>query len=87
MTIDIFTLGLTFILMHELDAMRCHEWRIFPATSFMKDKMGMITYIFLHFSTFLFSVIANYFKQSIISLWILYFFYCSFLSSPFISSS
>jgi len=52
MTIDVFTLGLTFILMHEMDAMRCHEWRMFPLTSFMKEKMGMIVFIFLHIPLF-----------------------------------
>ncbi|MEM6262862.1 MAG: DUF6713 family protein [Bacteroidota bacterium] len=52
MSIDVFTLGLTFILMHEMDAMRCHEWRIFPGISLMNDRAGMITFIFLHIPLF-----------------------------------
>ncbi len=52
MNIDIFTLGLSFILLHELDAMRCHEWRIFPLTSFLPDRTGMMVFIFLHIPLF-----------------------------------
>lgn len=52
MVIDFFTLGLTFILLHELDAMRCHEWRIFPLTSFLEDRLGMVVFIFLHIPLF-----------------------------------
>ncbi|MEM7548703.1 MAG: DUF6713 family protein [Bacteroidota bacterium] len=52
MTIDIFTLGLAFILIHEMDAIRCSEWRIFPATSFMNDKLGMTVFVFLHIPLF-----------------------------------
>ena len=60
MVIDIFTLGFTFILIHEMDAMRCHEWRILPITSFMNEKLGMTTFIFLHiplFYVFLFPIL------------------------------
>ncbi|MEO1053403.1 MAG: DUF6713 family protein [Bacteroidota bacterium] len=59
MAIDIFTLGLAFILMHEMDAIRCHEWRIFPATSFMNDKTGMIVFIFLHIPLFYFPLLPD----------------------------
>lgn len=52
MTIDIFTLGLTFILMHEMDAMRCREWRILPITYLLNDKIGMVVFIFLHIPLF-----------------------------------
>ena len=52
MSIDVFTLGFSFILMHEMDAMRCHEWRILPVTSFMNEKAGMITFIALHIPLF-----------------------------------
>ena len=49
---DIFTLGLSFILLHEMDAIRCYEWRIFPATSFLPDRLGMVVFILLHIPLF-----------------------------------
>ena len=52
MTIDIYTLGLTFIFMHEMDAVRCREWKILPITSFLIDIMGMIVFTFLHIPLF-----------------------------------
>lgn len=48
MNIDFFLLGLTFILMHEMDAIKCKEWRIFPGLSFLSDKVGLIVFVFLH---------------------------------------
>ncbi len=59
MTIDFFVLGLCFILMHEMDAIRCHEWRILPITSFMKDKTGMIIFVLLHIPLFYYVLTAT----------------------------
>ncbi len=50
--IDFQILGLVFILMHEMDAIRCKEWRIFPGTSFLNDKFGLIVFIFMHIPLF-----------------------------------
>ncbi len=50
--IDFQLLGLVFILMHEMDAMRCKEWRIFPGTSFLNDTFGFIVFTFLHIPLF-----------------------------------
>ncbi|MDW3193786.1 MAG: DUF6713 family protein [Cytophagales bacterium] len=49
---DFFTLGLSFILLHELDAIRCHEWRMFPLTSFLPERTGMIVFLYLHIPLF-----------------------------------
>jgi uncharacterized membrane protein (DUF106 family) len=38
--------------MHEMDAVRCKEWRIFPGLSLLEDKAGMIVFIFLHLPLF-----------------------------------
>lgn len=54
MTIDVFTLGISFILIHEMDAIRCHEWRILPITSFMNDQTGMVVFVLLHIPLFYF---------------------------------
>jgi len=43
-----FYLGLSLLLMHEMDAIRCKEWRIFPGLSMLSDKVGHIVFLFLH---------------------------------------
>ena len=46
--IDYYTLGLVFIVIHEMDAIRCKEWRIIPGLSFLNDKVGLILFTFIH---------------------------------------
>ena len=48
MNVDFFLLGITMIFLHEMDAIRCREWRIFPGLSQLDDRMGMIIFIFAH---------------------------------------
>lgn len=43
-----FLLGLCFLLVHEMDAIRCKEWRIFPVTSRMEDEAGYLAFTALH---------------------------------------
>ncbi|MGD9328672.1 MAG: hypothetical protein PVH48_06860 [Cyclobacteriaceae bacterium] len=50
--IDFFLLGMAFILIHEMDAIRCKEWRILPGLSFLNDRLGLILFIFLHIPLF-----------------------------------
>lgn len=38
--------------MHEMDAIRCKEWRIFPGLSFLNDRLGMVLFVFLHIPLF-----------------------------------
>ena len=40
--------------MHEMDAIRCKEWRIFPGLSLLSDKLGYIVFIFAHIPIFYF---------------------------------
>jgi hypothetical protein len=44
----IFLLGLSFLLVHELDAVRRHEWRIFPGLSALSDRWGLRLFICFH---------------------------------------
>lgn len=44
----LFLLGLSLLLVHELDAVRCHEWRIFPGLSALSDRWGLRLFILLH---------------------------------------
>lgn len=47
-----FILGIAFILVHEMDAVRCREWRIFPGLSLLNDRMGMTLFVLLHIPVF-----------------------------------
>lgn len=49
-----FLFGLACILLHEMDAIRCKEWRIFPGISFLKDKPGMIVFTLAHIPLYYF---------------------------------
>ena len=44
----LFLLGLSLLLVHELDAVRCHEWRMFPGLSALSDRWGLRLFILLH---------------------------------------
>lgn len=43
-----FVLGFCFLLVHEMDAIRCKEWRIFPVTSRMEDESGYRAFTAVH---------------------------------------
>ena len=43
-----FLLGLSLLFVHELDAVRCHEWRIFPGLSALSDEWGLRLFVLLH---------------------------------------
>ena len=47
-----FYLGLTFIIMHEMDAIRCKEWRIFPGMSSLNDYWGFRVFMVIHVPLF-----------------------------------
>jgi hypothetical protein len=37
---------------HELDAVKRHEWRVLPLTSFLPERIGEQTFIWLHLPLF-----------------------------------
>jgi hypothetical protein len=43
-----FYLGLSFLIVHEMDAVRCKEWRILPILSLLNDKIGFTVFILAH---------------------------------------
>lgn len=43
-----FLLGFCFLLVHEMDAIRCKEWRVFPVTSKMGDEAGYVAFTAVH---------------------------------------
>ena len=46
--IDFQLLGLAFILLHEMDAIKCKEWRIFPGLSMLNNQLGFIVFVFIY---------------------------------------
>lgn len=48
-----FFIGLAFILVHEMDAIRAHEWRVFPLTSQLDDKWGYLVFTATHIPLYL----------------------------------
>ena len=48
----IFFLGLSLLLVHELDAVKRHEWRIFPILSSLPEKTAYILFVSLHLPLF-----------------------------------
>lgn len=53
-----FYLGMAFILLHELDAIRCHEWRIFPGLAGMKEELARPIFIWVHLPLFYFLLLG-----------------------------
>ncbi len=47
-----FYLGLSFILVHELDAVHRKEWRIFPGLSLLNETWAANIFIFAHIPLF-----------------------------------
>jgi hypothetical protein len=44
--------ALVFIILHEMDAVRCREWRIFPGLSLLPDKTGQLVFMLAHLPVF-----------------------------------
>jgi hypothetical protein len=43
-----FLLGFCFLLAHEMDAIRCKEWRMLPVTSRVGEEAGYVAFTSLH---------------------------------------
>lgn len=48
-----FFIALAFILAHEMDAIRCQEWTIFPLLSRLDDTTGYALFTILHVPLYL----------------------------------
>ncbi len=49
-----FYLAVSCILLHEMDAIRCKEWRIFPLTFLLNDKVGYAVFLIAHLPLYYF---------------------------------
>jgi hypothetical protein len=47
-----FYIALSFILTHEIDAVRCKEWQIFPGLSLLDDNKGYTVFTLVHIPLF-----------------------------------
>jgi hypothetical protein len=41
-----------FLLAHEMDAIRCKEWKVFSVTSRMADEAGYLAFTSMHISLY-----------------------------------
>ena len=67
-----FFLGLGFILTHEMDAIRCKEWLMFPATFFLKDETGFLVFTLAHIPLYAWvcwSLSSSSFSPTFIRAW------------------
>jgi hypothetical protein len=48
----LFYIALVFFIAHEMDAVRCIEWRIFPGLSLLSDKLGFAIFLLAHIPLF-----------------------------------
>jgi hypothetical protein len=48
-----FFVALAFMFAHEMDAIMCREWRIFPLTSRLDDKHGYLVFTAVHVPLYL----------------------------------
>ncbi len=48
-----FFVGLSFILTHEMDAIKSREWVMFPLTSRLDEKTGYLVFIIAHIPLYL----------------------------------
>ena len=49
----LFFIGLSFLIAHEMDAIRCKEWRILPGFSLFSDTVGQNVFVFAHIPLFI----------------------------------
>jgi hypothetical protein len=47
-----FAIAFAFLATHELDAMRCREWRIHPFFSWMEEATGNAAFVLAHVPVF-----------------------------------
>jgi hypothetical protein len=58
----LFYIALSVLITHEMDAVRCKEWRIFPGLSLLSDNLGFTIFLLAHIP--LFSLLTFYLLNS-----------------------
>ncbi len=49
-----FQIALSLIFLHEIDAIRCKEWRIFPGLSKLNEQTARLIFLLAHLPIFYF---------------------------------
>lgn len=49
-----FFVGLAFLFTHEMDAIRCQEWTIFPGLARLNETSGFVLFMALHIPLYFF---------------------------------
>ncbi|MGI9405612.1 MAG: DUF6713 family protein, partial [Hyphomicrobiaceae bacterium] len=44
----LYLLAVSFMFTHEMDAIRRHEWRVFPLADRLPDETGFLVFVLLH---------------------------------------
>lgn len=47
-----FLLAMALLFVHEMDAVRCHEWRILPVLSRLGERVAMLWFVWSHVPLF-----------------------------------
>jgi len=64
----LFYTALAFLIAHEMDAVRCREWRIFPGLSLLNDKLGFRIFLLAHIPLFSFLFLELYKSNNLTNL-------------------
>jgi hypothetical protein len=67
-----FFFAFGFLLTHELDAIRCKEWLMFPLTAWLDDERGYVAFMVLHIPLFVWigwSLATMPFHQGFVRSW------------------
>lgn len=60
-----FFVGLSFILAHEMDAIKSREWMIFPLTDRLREKTGYLVFTAVHIPLYLVLLLALFGQNGI----------------------
>jgi hypothetical protein len=60
-----FIAGLSFILVHEMDAIRRQEWTIIPLLSKLSEKTGYFVFTIIHLPLYFLLLLALLLKQGL----------------------
>ena len=60
----LFLLAMSLMFTHELDAVRRHEWRIFPGTNLLSDEAGFVVFVAAHAPLFVLVLWASFLQPT-----------------------
>jgi hypothetical protein len=64
-----FWMMIAFLFTHEMDAMKRHEWRVLPLTSFLPESIGREVFLWMHVPLFFVLFLLSTGSHSDIARW------------------